>query len=226
MHHVTLGLSRDVGDGVGSAATPRAFNGLRCIALALTLVLASVSKSKFLVPLHAVAHSVPSSRECAPWCARFHCHNIHTYPVWDIHRQLDWCAISLQPPTASFSQVFSLVGGQPPFVLELLPVSVVLLYLSSSPCVYACFQVLGTQQVFNIPSSAFSNGVGSYYTSLQFPQGHQFLATMSDASGFATGGISPLLTVQAPTSQSSDCNTVDPGPQFVYGWDSALQQCQ
>ena len=92
--------------------------------------------------------------------------------------------------------------------------------------VYACFQVLGTQQVFNIPSSAFSNGVGSYSTTLQLAQEQQFLATMSDATGFATGGISPLLTVQAQTPQSSNCNTVDPGPQFFYSLDVALQQCQ
>ena len=173
------------------------------------------------------AHSVPSLRECAPWCARrFHCHKIHTYSVWDIHRQLDWCAISLQPATTLFSQVFFPLGGQPPFVLELFPVSVVLLCLSFPPWVYACLQVLGTQQVFNIPSSAFSDGVGSYSTTLQFPQGHQFLATMSDATGFATGGISPQLTVEAQTSQSSSCNTTDPGPQFFFTSDPGLQQCQ
>ena len=125
-----------------------------------------------------------------------------------------------------FSQVFFPVGGQPPFVLELFPVSVVLLCLSFPPWVYACLQVLGTQQVFNIPSSAFSNGIGSYSTTLKFLQGHQFLATMSDASGFATGGISQLLTVEAQTSQSSSCDTTDPGPQFFYGWDTTLQQCQ
>jgi hypothetical protein len=98
-------------------------------------------------------------------------------------------------------------GGQPPFVLEILPVQ-------------------GTQQVFNIPAAAFSNGAGSYSTVLQLAQEQQILVTMSDATGFATGGISPLLTVQAQTSQSSNCNTVDPSPQFFYSLDFALQQCR
>ena len=94
------------------------------------------------------------------------------------------------------------------------------------PWIYAYLQVMGTQRVFNIPSSAFSDGVGSYSTTLQFPQGHQFLATMSDATGFATGGISPQLTVEAQTSQSSSCNTTDPGPEFFFTSDPGLQQCQ
>jgi len=98
-------------------------------------------------------------------------------------------------------------GGQPPFSLEILPVQ-------------------GTQQVFNIPAAAFSNGVGSYSTVLQLAQEQQFLVTISDAIGFATGGISPLLTVQAQTSQSSNGNTVDPSPQFFYSLDFALQQCR
>jgi len=115
--------------------------------------------------------------------------------------------VTTSTPTQCGAFTVNWTGGQPPFVLELLP-------------------VLGTQQVFNIPPSAFSNGVGSYSTTLQLAQEHQFLATMSDATGFATGGISPLLTVQAQTSQSSSCNTVDPGPQFFYSLDIALQQCQ
>lgn len=98
--------------------------------------------------------------------------------------------------------------------------------ISIIPPGFTCFQVLGTQRVFNIPSSALSKGVGSYSTSLPFPQNHQFVVTMSDAIGFATGGISPLLTVQAPASQSTECNTTDPGPQFVYSLDATLQQCQ
>ncbi|KAF8269357.1 hypothetical protein EI94DRAFT_1829017 [Lactarius quietus] len=115
--------------------------------------------------------------------------------------------VTTSPPTQCGTYSVNWTGGQPPFVLELFP-------------------VLGTQRVFNIPASAFSNGVGSYSTQLQLAQEQQFLASMSDATGFATGGISPLLTVQAQTPQSSSCNTVDPGPQFVYSLDVALQQCQ
>jgi hypothetical protein len=116
-------------------------------------------------------------------------------------------SITTSTPTQCGTFTVNWTGGQPPFVLEILP-------------------VLGTQQVFNIPPSALSNGVGSYSTTLQLAQEQQFLVTMSDATGFAAGGISPLLTVQAQTSQSTSCNTVDPGPQFVYSLDVALQQCQ
>lgn len=110
-------------------------------------------------------------------------------------------------PTQCGTFTVNWTGGQPPFLLEILP-------------------VLGTQQVFNIPPSALSNGVGSYSTTLQLAKEQQFLVTMSDATGFATGGISPLLTVLAQTSQSTSCNTVDPSPQFFYSLDVALQQCQ
>ncbi|KAN0134810.1 hypothetical protein V8E53_007184 [Lactarius tabidus] len=116
-------------------------------------------------------------------------------------------SITTSTPTQCGTFTVNWTGGQPPFVLEILP-------------------VVGTQRVFNIPPSALSNGVGSYSTTLQIAQEKQFLVTMSDATGFATGGISPLLTVQAQTSQSTSCNTVDPGPQFVYSLDPALQQCQ
>ena len=69
--------------------------GVTVITLELTLVLVSVSRSKFLVPSHAAARSVPYLREYAPRCARFHYHNFHTYSVWDIYRQLEWYVISL-----------------------------------------------------------------------------------------------------------------------------------
>ena len=143
--------------------------------------------------------------------------------MWVIYRQLDWYVISLQPVTALFFQVFSPGGGKPPFVLEVLPVSVV---YRLPPWIHAFFQVQGTQRVYNISAAAFNNGVGSYSIVLQLAQEQQFLVTMSDATGFATGGTSPLLTVQAQTADSSDCNTVDPTPQFVYSLEFALQQCR
>ncbi|KAH9004372.1 hypothetical protein EDB86DRAFT_2888278 [Lactarius hatsudake] len=104
--------------------------------------------------------------------------------------------------------------------------TVVLCLSSRPPCVHACFQLKGTQQVFNIPASAFSNGVGSYSTVLQLAQEQQILVTMSDATGFATGGISPLLTVQAQTPQSPSCTPVNSAPQFFFSLDVALQQCR
>ncbi|KAI0307875.1 hypothetical protein B0F90DRAFT_79118 [Multifurca ochricompacta] len=109
-------------------------------------------------------------------------------------------------PTQCGDLQISWAGGQPPFVLQLVP-------------------VWGTQTVFNIPTSAFSNGVGSFSTQLLFAQEQQFLITMSDATGFATGGISPLLTVEAPIANAT-CNTADTGPAFFYSLDVALQQCR
>lgn len=85
-------------------------------------------------------------------------------------------------------------------------------------------QALGSQRVFNVPDSAFSNGAGSFSTQLQLAQEQQFLVTMSDATGFATGGISPVLSVEAATGGAA-CNTTDPGPAFVFSDDDALQQC-
>lgn len=115
--------------------------------------------------------------------------------------------VTTSAPTQCGTFTVNWTGGHAPFVLEILP-------------------VLGTQRSFNVPVSAFSDGVGSYSTVLQLAQEQQFLVTMSDATGFASGGISPVLTVQAQTSQSSDCNTVDAGPQFVFSLDVALQQCR
>ncbi|KAI9445126.1 hypothetical protein H4582DRAFT_1913472 [Lactarius indigo] len=110
-------------------------------------------------------------------------------------------------PTQCGTFAVNWTGGQPPFVLEIVPPQ-------------------GTQQVFPIPASAFSNGVGSYSTVLQLAQEQQILVTMSDATGFATGGISPLLTVQAQPPQSPSCTLVDPVPQFFFSLDFALQQCR
>ncbi|KAI9462488.1 hypothetical protein BJY52DRAFT_1185208 [Lactarius psammicola] len=118
-------------------------------------------------------------------------------------------AFTVTTSTATQCGTFTVnwTGGQPPFVLEIFPVQ-------------------QTQQVFNIPASAFNNGIGSYSTVLQLAQEKQFLVTISDATGFATGGISPLLTVQAQTPQSSSCNTAEVGPQFFFSLDVALQQCR
>ncbi|KAH9047634.1 hypothetical protein EDB84DRAFT_1461272 [Lactarius hengduanensis] len=115
--------------------------------------------------------------------------------------------VTTSTPTQCGSFAVNWTGGQPPFVLEIVPLG-------------------GTQQVFNIPVSAFSNGVGSYSTVLQLAQEQQILVTMSDATGFATGGISPLLTVQAQTPQSPSCTPVVSAPQFFFSLDVALQQCR
>ncbi|KAG6814092.1 hypothetical protein H0H92_003139 [Tricholoma furcatifolium] len=46
---------------------------------------------------------------------------------------------------------------------------------------------------------------------------------MSDATGFATGGTSDVLTTG--TSLGGSCNTTDPGVAFSFELNSALQQC-
>lgn len=48
---------------------------------------------------------------------------------------------------------------------------------------------------------------------------------MSDATGFGTGGTSGLLTAGI-NSNSPSCNTTDPGTDFTYELNSALQQCR
>ncbi|KAJ3506021.1 hypothetical protein NLJ89_g7106 [Agrocybe chaxingu] len=85
-------------------------------------------------------------------------------------------------------------------------------------------QVFGTPRNVSIPSDAFSNGVGSYSLPLPLPKNEQMVLTMSDATGFATGGSSNVLTVGA--SQGGTCNTTDPGVSFTYELNSALQQCR
>lgn len=115
--------------------------------------------------------------------------------------------VTTSTPTQCGSFAVNWTGGQPPFVLEIVPLK-------------------GAQQVLSVPASAFSNGVGSYSTVLQLAQEQQFLVTMSDATGFATGGISPLLTVQAQSPQSASCTPVDSVPQFFFSLDVALQQCR
>ncbi|KAF8971399.1 hypothetical protein BDZ97DRAFT_1753221 [Flammula alnicola] len=96
-------------------------------------------------------------------------------------------------------------GGTPPFQLLIVP-------------------IFGTPRNVSIPSSAFSNGQGSYPLQIPLPKGQQMVLTMSDATGFNAGGTSNVLTVQA--SQGGSCNTTDPGVAFSFQLNDALQQCR
>ncbi|KAF8350129.1 hypothetical protein F5887DRAFT_943923 [Amanita rubescens] len=107
-------------------------------------------------------------------------------------------------PTQCGDLVLNWQGGTPPFQLLLIP-------------------VYDVPRSINIPPSAFTNGIGSFSTQLQFPEGKQFLITISDAQGFGTGGVSDVLTVGAP--QGKNCGTNSPNPTFTYQFNSALQQC-
>ncbi|KAF8898816.1 hypothetical protein BD779DRAFT_39725 [Infundibulicybe gibba] len=84
--------------------------------------------------------------------------------------------------------------------------------------------IFGTPRNVSIPSNSFSNGKGSFSTQLPFPQGQRMLLTMSDGTGFGTGGSTAVLQVEA--SQGGVCNTTDPGVAFSFELNTALQQCR
>ena len=71
-------------------------------------------------------------------------------------------------------------------------------------------QVFGTPRTLSIPASSYSNGQGSFQTQMPFAQGKKYVMSMSDASGFGTGGTTDVLTVGNQVGSSS-CNTTDPG---------------
>jgi hypothetical protein len=66
---------------------------------------------------------------------------------------------------------------------------------------------------------------GSFTLQLPLKAGHSFVVSMSDASGFATGGISDLYTVGASIS-GDDCTTDTPALSFLFDLPSPLNQCK
>ncbi|OJT04749.1 hypothetical protein TRAPUB_4543, partial [Trametes pubescens] len=83
----------------------------------------------------------------------------------------------------------------------------------------------GTPRTLNISNDAFQNGKGSYSLKLPFPAKKQFLAIMSDSTGFGSGGVSPAITTG--NSESKDaCNLTDPGVDFYFEANSNLAQCR
>jgi hypothetical protein len=95
-------------------------------------------------------------------------------------------------------------GGSPPFQLFLIP-------------------VFGTPRNISIPASAFNNGQGSYSFPLPLAQQSRMVLTMSDATGFNSGGTTNVLTVQP--SKGGSCQT-DAKVGFTFQLNSALQQCR
>ncbi|KAF8560298.1 hypothetical protein OG21DRAFT_1480124 [Imleria badia] len=88
-----------------------------------------------------------------------------------------------------------------------------------------CRKVFDIPRNISVPSTAFVNNQGAYQISpIPFTKGAQFLLTMSDATGFGTGGTSELLTVGAPVGSAS-CNTSDPALPFSFSLPSSLEQC-
>lgn len=84
--------------------------------------------------------------------------------------------------------------------------------------------VFGTPRNVSIPSSAFQDGKGKFSTQLLYASDQKFVISMSDAEGFGTGGTTAVLTTQGVDGAS--CNTTDPGVDFSYQLNSALQQCR
>ncbi|KAG6912020.1 hypothetical protein DXG01_000268 [Tephrocybe rancida] len=84
--------------------------------------------------------------------------------------------------------------------------------------------VFGTPRNVSIPTTSFTNGKGSLTFQLFFPSNQKFVITMSDATGYATGGTTNIQTVGA--SQGGVCNTTDPGIDYSFELNTALQQCR
>jgi len=86
-------------------------------------------------------------------------------------------------------------------------------------------QVFGTQTVYNISDNRFSDGIGTFNTTLTLPAKQKFVFVMSDATGFATGGISELLTVGSATLGET-CNTTQQDAEFYFTTDDTLSECR
>jgi hypothetical protein len=94
-------------------------------------------------------------------------------------------------------------GGLPPYIVTLTPPH-------------------GTAINATLPGNSTQ---GSSGVPIPFVKGQTLLVTLSDSTGFATGGTSQLLTVGS--SQSGvNCNTTNPGVDFIFELNSPLVQCQ
>ncbi|GLB36084.1 putative protein Coprinopsis cinerea okayama7 130 [Lyophyllum shimeji] len=108
-------------------------------------------------------------------------------------------------PTQCDPFSISWTGGTPPFQLLLAP-------------------AFGSFRNISIPAESFSDGKGSFSLQLPLAEKTRFVATMSDATGYATGGTTDLLTTGP--SRGGSCNITDPGIDFPFELNSALQQCR
>jgi hypothetical protein len=117
-------------------------------------------------------------------------------------------------------------GGTAPFYLLITPVSSWYLprCLLDQLLITSTRKPSGTPRNISIPNVAYSNENGAFSTTLDLAAGRNFILTMSDATGWGTGGSSDLLTVGASESQSQ-CNLTDPTTAFTFQVSSNLQQC-
>ncbi|KAJ9123945.1 hypothetical protein QFC22_000736 [Naganishia vaughanmartiniae] len=84
-----------------------------------------------------------------------------------------WSSTSYQ----CYTQTLSWVGGTPPFRAVIAP-------------------ILQMPFIYDIPSSAFVDGKGSYDITVQLSSGLSYMIMMGDATGMGTGGSSGRITVQ------------------------------
>jgi hypothetical protein len=84
-------------------------------------------------------------------------------------------------------------------------------------------QIFGIPQKVSIPNTAFSNGAGSFKTQMPLNATAKVLLSMSDATGFNSGGVTDVLTVGA--SQGGKCSGSAPALPFTYVTPNALVQC-
>ncbi|KAF6766156.1 hypothetical protein DFP72DRAFT_8486 [Ephemerocybe angulata] len=96
-------------------------------------------------------------------------------------------------------------GGKAPFELLFVP-------------------LFGTPQNVSIPDSAFADGKGSFSTIVLFPEKQRLVLTMSDSTGFGTGGTTDVMTVAQ--SKGGTCDSSDRGVAFPFQLNSALTQCR
>ncbi|KAF8846315.1 hypothetical protein BDN67DRAFT_1019991 [Paxillus ammoniavirescens] len=115
-------------------------------------------------------------------------------------------SVTVGSPTQCGPLTVTWTGGQAPFEIILTP-------------------AYNVPRTVVVPSTAFSNNQGSYQISqLPLTNGTRFLLTMSDATGFGTGGTTNLLTVASQVGGAS-CDTSAPTLAFDFSLPSSLQQC-
>ncbi|KAG2358521.1 hypothetical protein BDR07DRAFT_268128 [Suillus spraguei] len=108
-------------------------------------------------------------------------------------------SVTVGTPTQCDPLTISWTGGQAPFEILLTPSD-------------------GTYKNYSVPTSAFSNGKGSYSISeLSLSAQTPFLLTMSDATGFGSGGTTDILIVGNPIA-NNDCNLTTTHPSYDFTW--------
>lgn len=108
-------------------------------------------------------------------------------------------------PTQCDALTVSWTGGTPPFQLLITP-------------------VFGVPSNVSIPSNTFKDGQGSSSIQVAYAAGQKLLFTMSDATGFGSGGSTGVLVVGS--SQGGTCEVRGPTLGFNFQLNSALQQCR